>query len=183
MLGKLGEEYHLTLSDMSFVQIGVLHKLYTDLDMTDLATLLRRAVDLGREQHNSTAGLQLPLLITSPHDVYSWTMPKDVPNFVTGNIAQGSIICNPTEVVARGESLEGTIVCVENADPGWDWLFTKNIAGLVTCFGGANSHMAIRAAELDLAAVVGAGTARFSEYSKAAVLRIDCKSRSVQVIR
>ena len=183
MFGQLGEEYCLTLSDMSYVQIGVLHKLYTELEMTDLGTLLRRAVDIGREQHNTTAGLQLPLLITSCADVYSWKVPKDVPNFVTSNVVQGNVICDPTAVVAAKGSLEGTIVCILNADPGWDWLFTKKIGGLITCFGGANSHMTIRAAELNLPAVIGAGTSRFAECSRAVVLRIDCKSRSVQMIR
>ena len=39
------------------------------------------------------------------------------------------------------------IIFIENADPGYDWLFGLGISGLVTKYGGANSHMAIRCAE------------------------------------
>ena len=38
-----------------------------------------------------------------------------------------------------------------------DYLFSKNIGGLITCYGGANSHMAIRCAELGIPAVIGCG--------------------------
>ena len=44
-----------------------------------------------------------------------------------------------------------------SADPGFDWIFTRDISGFVTQFGGANSHMAIRASELGIPAVIGAG--------------------------
>jgi len=53
-------------------------------------------------------------------------------------------------------------------------LFSKNIAGLVTQFGGANSHMAIRCAELGIPAVIGAGEKNFSEWSKYESATIDC---------
>ena len=36
------------------------------------------------------------------------------------------------------------IVLIENADPGYDWIFSKNIKGLITKNGGINSHMSIR---------------------------------------
>ena len=54
-------------------------------------------------------------------------------------------------------NLAGAIVCIPGADPGYDWIFSQGIAGLITAFGGANSHMAIRAAELGIPAVIGAG--------------------------
>ena len=49
----------------------------------------------------------------------------------------------------------GSIVFIRSADPGYDWLFNRGIAGLVTEHGGANSHMAIRAAEFGLPAAIG----------------------------
>ena len=49
------------------------------------------------------------------------------------------------------------IVCIENADPGYDFLFNKNIKGLITKYGGLNSHMAIRCSELNLPSLIGVG--------------------------
>ena len=49
------------------------------------------------------------------------------------------------------------IVLIENADPGFDFLFSYKIKGLITKYGGANSHMAIRCMELGLPAIIGSG--------------------------
>mgnify|MGYP003314205154 CR=1 FL=1 len=44
---------------------------------------------------------------------------------------------------------------------GFDWIFTRNIIGLVSQYGGANSHMAIRCAEFGLPAAIGCGERTF----------------------
>ncbi len=59
---------------------------------------------------------------------------------------------------------------------------TAPVMALVTQFGGANSHMAIRCAELSIPAVIGVGEKNFSEWSKAKYLEIDCANRQVRVI-
>ena len=81
---------------------------------------------------------------------------------------------------AAPERLAGAIVCIPNADPGFDWLFARGIAGLVTAYGGVNSHLAIRAAELRLPAVIGAGETHYARWSKARTLRLDCVNRRVE---
>ena len=58
--------------------------------------------------------------------------------------------------------LTNRLVCIENADPGFDWIFSRDIAGLVTKFGGVNSHMAVRCAEYGLPAAIGCGEKLFS---------------------
>ena len=65
------------------------------------------------------------------------------------------------------------------ADPGYDYLFAKKIAGFITCYGGANSHMAIRASELGLPAVIGVGEVEFEKYLKANRLKIECESEQI----
>ena len=39
----------------------------------------------------------------------------------------------------------------------FDWIFGKKIKGLITLYSGANSHMAIRSAELGLPTAIGIG--------------------------
>jgi phosphoenolpyruvate-protein kinase (PTS system EI component) len=80
------------------------------------------------------------------------------------------------------EALSGAIVCIPNADPGFDWLFAYPIAGLITAWGGANSHMAIRAGELGLPAVIGAGEALYQRWAKAKRLYVDCAGKRVEVL-
>ena len=77
-------------------------------------------------------------------------------------------------------NLSGKIVFVRSADPGYDFLFTKNIAGLVTQFGGANSHMAVRCAELEIPAVIGAGEKKYNSWSNARRIELNCMTQSVK---
>jgi phosphoenolpyruvate-protein kinase (PTS system EI component) len=74
------------------------------------------------------------------------------------------------------------LVCIPNADPGFDWLFSYPIAGLITAWGGANSHMAIRAGELGLPSVIGAGEALYRIWSQANRLHLDCAGRRVEIL-
>ncbi|MBM3835600.1 MAG: hypothetical protein FJ403_20485 [Verrucomicrobia bacterium] len=69
-----------------------------------------------------------------------------------------------------------------SSDPGYDWLFAKQIAGLVTMYGGANSHMAIRCAEMKIPAVIGCGEHNFRSWSRSQILDIDCGNRCVRTI-
>ena len=72
--------------------------------------------------------------------------------------------------------LSNKIVLIENADPGYDWIFSMNIAGLVTKYGGANSHMAIRCAEFQIPAAIGCGEQRFEVLKNSNKIMLDCSS-------
>lgn len=50
---------------------------------------------------------------------------------------------------------EGKILLIPSADLGYDWIFSHGIRGFITIYGGTNSHMAIRAGELGVSAVIG----------------------------
>lgn len=76
--------------------------------------------------------------------------------------------------------IDDRIVLIESADPGYDWIFSHQLIGLVTKFGGANSHMAIRCAEFGLPAAIGCGERTFEALLKAEIAVLDCES---QVIR
>ena len=80
------------------------------------------------------------------------------------------------------DEIRGKIVLILGADPGYDWIFSHDIAGFITAYGGANSHMAIRAAEFDLPAVIGVGEKQFSQFTRANSLRVDCRNRTVHIL-
>ena len=99
------------------------------------------------------------------------------PNFITQKLVTAEV-----RGVEDPSQLAGRIICIRSADPGYDWLFSRDIAGVVTAYGGANSHMAIRANELGLPAVIGAGEANFQTWSRARRLSVDCANRKVMVL-
>ena len=81
----------------------------------------------------------MPTLISSPDDIYGFKQPNFQPSYITNKNIIGEVS------LANGKlNLEDKIICIENADPGYDWIFDHRIAGFITAWGGCNSHMAIR---------------------------------------
>jgi phosphohistidine swiveling domain-containing protein len=139
--------------------------------------MLTRSIENGKARYHDTLSITLPPLISRPEDVWAFEWPESSPNFIT----QKHITAPVANCTAKA-SLSGAIICIPNADPGYDWLFAYPIAGLITAWGGANSHMAIRAGELGLPAVIGAGEVLFRRWSGARLLHIDCAGRRVEVL-
>ena len=103
------------------------------------------------------------------------------PNFITSRTvrAAGRYLDAGAGVTA---DLAGKIVLIENADPGFDWIFAAGIAALVTKFGGANSHMAIRCREFSMPAAIGCGQQTFARLVAADCIELDCEAETVRPV-
>ena len=132
---------------------------------------------LGKEYYGMCQQIKLPALIRHPADASYYQVIAEEPNFITSGCVTASV-CTDVDP----SNVKGKIVFIEAADPGFDWLFTYDIAGLVTQYGGLNSHMAIRAQELNGPAIIGAGEWWFKHWKKAQTLRIDCQCQKVHVV-
>lgn len=175
LIGELGASLGLSREALAYCDISAVQELYMGSD--DPRECLERSIAAGRRRYEQTLRTTLPALITQPEDVWGFMQAAHQPNFIT----QKQVTAPVTSVLERGE-LAGRIVCIPNADPGFDWLFACPIAGLITTWGGANSHMAIRAGELGLPAVIGAGEASFQRWQQAQRLFVDCAGQRVEVL-
>ena len=118
---------------------------------------LARRVAAARLRREVTAHVLLPPLITCADDLEVVALPASRPNFVSKlrvTAKARALTGGPADLQA---DLKGHLVVLPGADPGYDWIFGRQIAGLVTCYGGANSHMTIRCAEFGLPAAIGCG--------------------------
>jgi glutamine kinase len=179
LLEKLGEQCGLQRSDLSWLNIRTVLELYATLDALDLREIFENDIERNRRAFERTAHVRLPDLITSPDDVWHFHPHTARPSF----IGRARLVAD----VVHGNGLEtrelgGRIVCIEAADPGFDWVFTRGIAGLITTYGGTNSHMAVRAHELGIPAVVGCGAANAAEWFRAHRLELDCEAQIVRVV-
>jgi phosphohistidine swiveling domain-containing protein len=174
-LSEWGEQLGLSTDELSFADIGIIRQCHCTAN--DPKPLLSAAIERGRYLHEMTMQTVLPPLLTDAHQVWGFHMPVASPTFITNKSSTA-----PVATDLDNERIDGCIVLLPNADPGFDWIFSRNIAGLVTAYGGVNSHMAIRASELDLPAVIGSGERLFSRWMSAAVLRLDCANRRVEII-
>ena len=176
LIKALGREHGLGAEDCSFLSYDDIRMLYSRSG--SVGEVLRDSVARGRRQHAVTRGLVLPPVISSPSEVFSFHLPVSQPSFIT----QHRVTARTSGVNDPPESLAGTILFVPSADPGFDWIFTRGIAGFITQFGGVNSHMAIRAGELGIPAVIGAGEVLFQRWRAARKLCLDCGNHTVQIV-
>jgi glutamine kinase len=176
LIRQLGEDYGLSVEDCAYLDYDAVRTLYSESGPVR-ATLLD-SVARGRERHALTRNLVLPPLIASPDDVFAFHLPPSEPNFIT----RKSVTAPVASIDDPPERFAGAILFVPSADPGFDWIFTRGISGFVTQFGGANSHMAIRASELGIPAVIGAGETLYQRWRAARTLCLDCTNQKVLVI-
>ena len=78
--------------------------------------------------------------------------------------------------------LDKKIIVIESADPGYDWIFTYKIAGLITKFGGVNSHMAIRCREFDIPAAIGCGEYLYNKIVSSRKVVLDCSTYKIDTL-
>ncbi|MBS4235667.1 PEP-utilizing enzyme [Campylobacter vulpis] len=172
-IGELGKYYGIAKEDMAHLDINVVLNLYSSLYSQSPKEQFLREIEHNKKEYELTKSIKLPSLLSNAEQIFSFFSAKLCPNFIT----QKSIVANTAR--ENEEDLEGKIVLIYAADPGYDYLFTKKIAGFITCYGGANSHMAIRASELGLPAVIGVGELEFQKYLKANRLKIECESEQI----
>ncbi|MBE6441284.1 MAG: pyruvate, phosphate dikinase [Desulfovibrio desulfuricans] len=161
-----GEAHGLDREALSFLDIRSILEWDSQALLADPAAYFQELADEGRRLFDLGRSLKLGYLIRSPRDVAVVAQHRSAPNFVGGGRVEAPVQ-RLTASTPCAVELDGRIVCIENADPGFDWIFTRHIAGLVTMFGGVNSHMAIRCAEYGLPAAIGVGEALFEQVSNA----------------
>ena len=121
--------------------------------------------------------VKLPYLIVSNNDFFVSSILLSKPNFITDKNISGKLVF--LDGKSAKSSLKNMIVVIENADPGFDWIFSHKIKGLITKFGGINSHMSIRCEELNIPAIIGFGEDNFSKIINLERLNVNCKLQKV----
>ncbi|RNM23357.1 hypothetical protein EFS38_12975 [Dickeya undicola] len=152
-----------------------INEKYCDIDSIDAVAKENKRI------WQSKNSLRSPSIIDSANALYAHEINVAKPNFITKERAEASV-----RVLKAGnthsEDIEGTIVLIENADPGFDWIFTRRISGFITAYGGENSHMSIRAREFGIPAVIGIGERALNRLAGAQRLLMDCAANRVEIL-
>lgn len=176
LLIEYGESVGLHREDLSYLT-------HTDIDQLFVGSLsvekLKELVVERKHSYLLRSSFEMPAIIRDIHDFHCFERLTLQPNFITSKAVEGVI-----ELVEGGneQDLSGKIVLISQADPGYDWLFGQGVLGLVTKYGGANSHMAIRSAELNLPSVIGVGDKMFDKLKRVERVKIDCSNKVIRVI-
>lgn len=126
--------------------------------------------------------IKLPYLITNKNDFSIIPLLKGVPNFITSKKITAKCINIKDKQKIKLGLLKNRIVLIESADPGFDWIFVYGISGLITKYGGSNSHMSIRCAEMNIPAVIGCGEQLFRKLKKSNLIEVDCNLSQIKIL-
>ena len=62
------------------------------------------------------------------------------------------------------------------------FIFGLKLKGIITMYGGANSHISIRCLEQNLPSCIGVGSSKYEDLRKAKYIELDCKSNLINII-
>lgn len=175
-LVQWGKFFEFNREDLAFLDLESISNIPVNAQPKNVKKYLSGIIEKNKSYIDNARGIKLSHIIRGINDIYIIPLHRSIPNFIGSRRVEGPIV-----VLSAKTSLEvnlsGKIICIENADPGFDWVFTKGINGLITKYGGVNSHMAIRCAEFGLPAAIGCGEGPFERIVEAGMALLNCADK------
>lgn len=180
LIAKAGEKKGFTRQELAMIDINDLFKINSQVFSSEqVIDLWKEIIQNNIKEKHIHDQIILPPIIFDKNDFEIIKYYKAKPNFITQKTIESEIIVL-NDSNNKVHELENKIVAIENGDPGYDWIFTKNIKGLVTKYGGVASHMAIRCAEFGIPAAIGCGEEIFNRIIKSKKIIIDSKNKKIR---
>jgi len=181
-IAALGAKLSLSRDDLSYLRVEDLSLEQGTTNSRDLARRLSMAIARRRIEWDALAHMKLPDLLQGPKDLFVVEDVRARPNYITnGTVVAECVVYDPQES-PQPKLLHGRILVAEAAEPGMDWIFAHGIVGIVTQYGGRNSHMATRCAEFGLPAAIGCGAAVLKQLRTGMIVRLDCAREQLELL-
>ena len=179
LIASIGDEIGFSRNDLAFLTINDILKS-KKLKKKDIQKKWKKKIEVNRKQFRKNEFVDIPSVIFSKNEFNVIPHYIAKPNYITKKQIVSSIIM--IDRLKQISEINSKIILIENADPGYDWIFGKNPSGLITKYGGAASHMAIRCAELNLPAAIGCGEILFNKLKTSTKINLDCKNETIRII-
>ena len=173
LIAEAGNSMGISTRDLSCLTLD-----HLDLLFSGRPDELLHAISVAKQALLKTSLIDLPPLIFSTEDFRIIEYLSSRPNFITGKSEIGEIVVLDNKTNLQID-IDNKIVFIENADPGYHWIFSKNIKGLVTKYGGAASHMAICCAEFNVPAAIGCGE-KYDKLAACKMISLNCAEKIIK---
>lgn len=176
----LSKRNKISLTKLSHLNIKIIKELYYNLNNKNLKEILTKNIQENFDDFKFNQYVELPQVIKNPNDVFFFTETTGKPNFFGTKAIESEIYFLNNN---NFKSLDNKIICIRCADPGYDFIFDHKISGLITEYGGANSHMSIRCSELNISAAIGVGSISFNEIISSKKGFLDPLAKKISLIK
>ena len=173
---KIGKKNNIKREHLEYIDINIFKSRNNLIDFKDLKKNIKANIHLNHIHDK----IIFPDLIINSKDIFYFEQKNQIGNFITMEEVMGKLIyLDNTEKIVN---INNKIILIDNADPGYDFIFSHNIKGLITKYGGPNSHMAIRCLEWKIPSVIGVGENYFNNIKFKKNIYINCKLKKIESI-
>ena len=179
-LKDLAKEININYQEFQHLDIDLILKAFHNLEQENLKKTILRNININKRSASFSKYILLPDVINNVTNFEIFYDLDCKENYITNKSIVGEIF-----ELNKSKKLKNTkdkIILIENADPGFDFIFSYKLKALVTKYGGSNSHMAIRCMELGLPAIIGVGDKIYNQLSKSKKVFIDCNNNKYSII-
>ncbi len=169
----------ISIYKLSHLNVKIIKELYYNLNNESVKDFLNTNINKNLKTFKFNQFIELPQIIINPKDVFYFTEKTEKANFFGYKISEAE-----TYFLQRNnfKTLDNKIVCIRGADPGYDFIFDHEISGLITEYGGANSHMSIRCSELNIPAAIGVGSINFNKIINSKKVNLDPIAKKISIL-
>lgn len=176
----LSKRNKINISKLSHLNIKIVKELYYNLSNKNLKDILKKNINENIDDFEFNQYVELPQVIKEPNDVFYFIEKTGKPNFFGTTTVENEIYFLNNN---NFKNLDNKIICIRGADPGYDFIFDHKILGLITEYGGANSHMSIRCSELNISAAIGVGSVTFNDIINSKKIYLDPIAKKISLIK
>ena len=174
---KFGKKYKISREQLAYLDIQSILGLHDQLSPINIIKQIKYEIKRNKYLYEKNSKIQLPETIISWKDLFVYEKNLSTGNFITQKRINGKSF--ELKNIKNLNMIRNKIVLIEHADPGYDFIFSKQIKGLITKYGGQNSHMSIRCAELSIPAVIGIGEEQYNLIKNNNTITIDCINKQL----
>lgn len=176
----IGKKAKINQNDLSYLNINVILNLYNNFIYRRVKDILITEIKKNKKDYFFNQHIKFPNIIKNENDVFLFTENNSKATYVgSKNVFGKTVLLDEKNL---NLNLNNKIVLIKNADPGYDFIFSKKIRGLVTAYGGPNSHMFIRCNEIGIPAAIGIGDKNFDKLTKANNVFLNCEEKDLKII-
>ncbi len=173
IIARLGELIGIDKEDMSYLEIQ-------DLDAYHSRDSYVMTIEARRNMYHAYSYLVLPDVIINVGDLDVIDIDEEIPDYLTDSCVSGDIA-----YYDGGHDIDvtGKIVLLSKVTLAYDWIFTKDIKGIITKKDTKDSRIAKRCKELGIPAALGCGEKLFNAVLLMKSVELDCGRKRISEIR